>query len=483
MAHPKTRILVIEDDASVAGSLKKELDAEGYEATVAYRGDDGLKAATEGAFDVVLTDFKMPGLTGLDLVSQIHAAKPKLPIILMTAFGTTETAIEATRLGAFDYVLKPFEMPELLQVVSKAAACNGLSSELLELSGAGSTQPGLVGRSRAMQTLYKEIGRAGQSSVNVLIRGETGTGKELTAEAIHQHSSRAAKPFIAVNCTAIPEALLESELFGHERGAFTGALAQRIGRFEQASGGTLVLDEIGDLSLGTQAKLLRVLQGKYIHRVGGNKDILVDTRVLAATHRDLETAMRGKQFREDLFYRLSALTVWVPPLRDRLEDIPDLIKHCLYCFSAEVGITAPSIQVEAVDFLQRQAWPGNVRELENVVRRALLLAQEHPIGLAHVEEAYAGATRGVVVPEKTISAYLAELIARAQQGKISNVHARIVEDIERQLFAHAIESAHGNQAKAARWLGVTRGTMRQKLVHFGLHQTVHGQDDEPKSED
>jgi DNA-binding NtrC family response regulator len=277
-------------------------------------------------------------------------------------------------------VLKPFEMTELLDLVAKAVACDRLTSGLLELGAADSNQPAIVGRSRAMQTLYKQIGQAGQASMNVLIRGETGTGKELVARAIQQHSSRAAKPFVAVNCTAIPETLLESELFGHERGAFTGAHVRRLGRFEEAGGGTLFLDEIGDLNPGTQAKLLRVLQEKYIQRVGGNEKIRVDARVLAATHRDLETAMKEKQVREDLFYRLSAMTIRVPSLRERSEDIPDLVRHCLSRFSGEAGVAAPSIQLEAVDFLRRQSWPGNVRELQNVIQRALLLARNHPIG-------------------------------------------------------------------------------------------------------
>jgi DNA-binding NtrC family response regulator len=466
--NPKPRVLVIEDDPGVAGSLKKELEAEGYDVAVALRGDDGLTAAKQAPFDVVITDLKMPGLSGLDLVDQLHAAKPRLPIILMTAYGTTETAIDATRLGAYEYVLKPFEMTELLDLVAKAVACDRPTSGLLELGAADSNQPAIVGRSRAMQTLYKQIGQAGQASMNVLIRGETGTGKELVARAIHQHSSRAAKPFVAVNCTAIPETLLESELFGHERGAFTGAHVRRLGRFEEAGGGTLFLDEIGDLNPGTQAKLLRVLQEKYIQRVGGNEKIRVDARVLAATHRDLETAMKEKQVREDLFYRLSAMTIRVPSLRERSEDIPDLVRHCLSRFSGEAGVATPSIQLEAVDFLRRQSWPGNVRELENVIQRALLLACNHPIGLAHVQEAHAHAERPLAVPDQTIARYFADLIANARQGKIANAHALMIEDMERELFTQAIQVAKGNQVRAARWSGVTRKTLREKLVHFGL---------------
>src|SRR6058998_3361158 len=296
----RPKILLIEDDAGIVGGLKKELQAEGYEVAVATRGDNGLAQAKEQPFDVVITDLKLPGLSGLKLVEQLHASKPKLPIILMTAFGTTETAIEATKLGAYEYLLKPFDMAELLDLVAKAAACNRLMSEPVEIGEAQPNRSAIIGNSRAMQSVYKEIGRVAATMVTVLIRGETGTGKELVARAIYQHSSRAAQPFIAVNCAAIPETLLESELFGHERGAFTGAHARRIGRFEQAHQGTIFLDEIGDMTLSTQVKLLRVLQEKTIQRLGGKDNIPVEVRVIAATHRDLEAAMHQKAFREDL---------------------------------------------------------------------------------------------------------------------------------------------------------------------------------------
>ncbi len=480
-AQPK--ILLIEDDASIVGGLKKELQVEGYEVAVSERGDDGLAQAKAQPFDVVITDLKMPGLSGLELVEQLHATKPKLPIILMTAFGTTETAIEATKLGAYDYLLKPFDMAELLDLVAKSVACNRLMSEPVVMGEGGtstglrSNQSAIVGNSRAMQAVYKEIGRVAATTVTVLIRGETGTGKELVARAIYQHSSRAAQPFIAVNCAAIPETLLESELFGHERGAFTGAHARRIGRFEQANQGTIFLDEIGDLSLSTQVKLLRVLQEKYIQRVGGNEKIPVDVRALAATHRDLETALKENEFREDLFYRLSGVTIALPPLSQRPEDIPDLVKYFMRRSGGEMGVDAPSIQPEAIVFLQNQAWRGNVRELENVVRQALLLARNYPISLEHAQEACARTGKSVVVSDQTIAGYLATLLARAECGEADGVHAKMIEEMERELFARAIQLAQGNQAKAARWLGVTRTTMREKLIHFGLHPTGEKQDE------
>jgi DNA-binding NtrC family response regulator len=474
-ARPK--IQLIEDDSSIAASLKKELHAEGYDVAIATRGDDGLAAAVEEPCDLVITDLKMPGLSGLQLVERLHAAKPKLPIIMITAFGTTETAIEATKLGAYDYLLKPFDTAELLKLVAAAVASSRMMSEPLELGKAEPSQSAIIGSCRAMQSIYKEIGRVAATPVTVLIRGETGTGKELVARAIYQHSHRAAQPFIAVNCAAIPETLLESELFGHERGSFTGAHARRIGRFEQANRGTIFLDEIGDLSLGTQVKLLRILQEKYLQRVGGNDKIPVDVRVLAATHRDLEVAMKDRLFREDLFYRLSSVTITLPPLRERTEDIPELVKYSLQRSALEIGVGSPSIQPDAISFLQAQPWAGNVRELENVVRHALLLGRAYPVNLEHAQQAYAGVRRPIDNSEQTLSGYFTELLTRARRGELPGARAFMIEEMERQLFTRAIRMANGNQAKAARWLGVSRTTLREKLVHFGLRASGEALED------
>ena len=303
----------------------------------------------------------------------------------------------------------------------------------------------------------------------VLIRGATGSGKELIARALYQHSDRADKPFIAVNCAAIPETLLESELFGHERGSFTGAQARRIGRFEQAHSGTIFLDEIGDLNANTQSKLLRVLQERCIQRLGGDATIPVDVRVLAATHRDLETAIKEKEFREDLYYRLSVVTIHLPSLRERAEDIPDLVRFFVRRYAGEVGHDSPSIQPEAVAFLQTQSWPGNVRELENVVRQALLLARPFGISLEHVRQVLLKAHKPTAIASQTHAAYIADLLARAQRGEEQNAFTRLIADLEPELFTQAIRLAQGNQAKAARWLGVTRLKMREKLTQLGLH--------------
>ena len=463
-------ILLVEDDAGAAESLQRVLEDDGHSVVSARTGEKGLAVAGKERCDLVLTDLKLPGLSGLDLVKQLHAARPHLPIILMTAHGTTEVAIEATRHGAFDYLLKPFEMPALLATIQKALAASRLTSPPIEIGNVVAGGDAIIGNSRAMQEIYKEIGRVAATPVTVLIRGETGTGKELVARAIYQHSDRAGKPFIAVNCAAIPETLLESELFGHEKGAFTGADARRIGRFEQADGGTIFLDEIGDLAMNTQVKLLRVLQDRSIQRLGGRDTLPIDVRVIAATHRELDTAMREKQFREDLFFRLNVVAITIPPLRQRSEDIPDLVRYFLARYGAELGVKEPSVHPEALRFLADQSWPGNVRELENSVRKALLLARGYPIGLDEARRACSGSP-APGVSDTSLAGCVAELLAAASRGELDNAHATLIECAERELFTQAIELAQGNQAKAARWLGISHLTMREKLTRLGLHPT------------
>ena len=463
------KILLIDDDAGITDTLHRVLADEGYDVAVEKRGDDGLARAAKDSFNTVITDLKLPGLNGLELVRQLHTVRPRLPIILITAFGTTQTAIEATKFGAYDYLLKPFEIPQLLDLIRRAVDSNRLMSEPVTLGEPGLARDAIVGQSAAMQSLYKEIGRVAGKPVNVLIRGETGTGKELIARAIYQHSERANAPFVAINCAAIPETLLESELFGHERGAFTGATAQRIGRFEQANHGTIFLDEIGDITLGTQVKLLRVLQEKTLQRLGGRETIPVDVRVLAATHHDLETAIRQKLFREDLYYRLNVVELALPALRQRKEDIPELVRYFLRKYGAELGSPHPSIHPEALEFLQSHSWPGNVRELENVVRKALLLAQGYTINADQVRAALNKDTDLAGSASRPLGEYVDDLLAAAQRGELTDVHARVLESVERELFRRAIERARGNQAKAARWLGISRITMKAKLLQFGFH--------------
>ena len=466
------KILLIEDDPGITDTLRRVLAEEGHDVVVCKRGDEGLECAAKDSFNVVITDLRLPGLDGLELVRRLHAAKPRLPIILVTAFGTTETAIEATKLGAYDYLLKPFNIPEMIELVRRAADSNRLMSEPVLLGEPGAARASIIGQSPAMQAIYKEIGRVASKPVNVLIRGETGTGKELIARAIYQHSDRANAPFIAINCAAIPETLLESELFGHERGAFTGADSRRIGRFEQANNGTIFLDEIGDMTPGTQVKLMRVLQEKSLQRLGGKETVAVDVRVVAATNRDLESAIREKQFRDDLYYRLSVVVISLPPLRSRREDIPDLVHYFLQKYGPEMGSSTPSIHRDALELLQGQPWPGNVRELENAVRKALLLAQNYTINLDHVRSVLKKTSYAGYSGEQSLTEYVDDLLAAARRGEVSDAHARVIEAAERELFTRAFQQAQGNQAKAARWLGVSRITMKAKLVQFGLHPAL-----------
>src|SRR5487761_2748059 len=370
--NPPAKILLVEDDAAIVTTLRRVLAGEGYEVAVEKAGDTGLARAQAGAFDVVITDLKLPGLNGLELVRELHAARPRLPVLMMTAHGTTETAIEATQSGAYDYLLKPFEILELLKLVKQAVTASRLMSEPVQLGAAGPSRHAIVGNSRAMQSLYKEIGRFAAKPVSVLIRGETGTGKELIARAIYQHSDRAAAPFVAINCAAIPETLLESELFGKET-------------------------------------------------------IPVDVRVIAATHRDLEAAIKQNQFREDLYYRISVVVLNLPPLRERKEDIPDLVRFFLQKYAAEFSVDNPAIHPDAVEFLQAQPWPGNVRELENVTRKMLLLAQSYTISLEHVRTALAKINLPASSTEKSLQACADELLAAAQRGELADAYARLHE--------------------------------------------------------
>ncbi|HEV8542381.1 MAG TPA: sigma-54 dependent transcriptional regulator [Verrucomicrobiae bacterium] len=468
------KLLLVEDDSDVADSLCNVLRDEQYEVTVANRGDEGLKLAKRENFDAVLTDLRLPGMDGLELVRSLHEEKPRLPIILMTAHGTTENAINAMKLGAYDYLLKPIEMAELIDLLAKAVNARRQMTEPVELQesqGMDGARDALIGNSRPMQLIYKEIGRVATSSVPVLIRGETGTGKELIARAIYQHSQRANRPFIAINCAAVPETLLESELFGHERGAFTGADTQRIGRFEQANKGTIFLDEIGELSVNTQAKLLRVLQDQTFQRLGGKETLTIDVRVIAATHRNLEEEIAKGAFREDLYYRLNVVCIQLPPLRERREDIPALVHYFFRKHGAELGVRAPAIEPAALEILKEQPWPGNVREVENALRHLMLSTREFTISAELVREALQKAKRGKS-GGITLQEWIQELLQSAKEGAGEDVLAKVTETVEKELFSQAIRLANGNQTQAAKWLGVSRLTMREKLQSFGLKERL-----------
>ena len=467
------KILIVEDDESVAASLKQVLEGEGYEVATAANPAQTLVLIRDEEFQAVVTDWNLqtPGTTGMDIIKMLHDTKPRLPAILMTGEGTTETAIEATKFGAYDYVVKSSQLSEeVVDLVRKAVATSRLTSEPVEMGETGFAKHTIVGRSRIMRDVYKQIGRVAGMPVTVLIRGETGTGKELVARAIYQHSQRANQPFIEMNCAAIPENLLESELFGNEAGAFTDAKVRRIGRFEQADHGTIFLDEIGDMSLNTQAKFLRVLQDQRFQRLGGKEMIEVDVRVIAATHRDLELAIKEKQFREDLYYRLNDAVIKLPLLRERREDIPELVTYFIQRYGAELGTVKPSMPTpDAIAFLQEQSWPGNVRQLSNVIRKGLLAAGGHPIHRDLIQQVLQQAAPAPLAAQDTIAGYVADALLKAKHGELVGAHAFVTETVERELYGQAIRLANGDQTKAASWLGVSRPTMREKLTRYDLH--------------
>jgi len=444
------RILIVDDEPAQLELVGGFLGKRGFEVSLASGGREGLRRFGREPFDLVLTDQKMPDLSGLELLEAVRAQNPETPVIVMTAHGTIETAVAAIKAGATDYLTKPLNLDELLHRVQQVRERQHLVSENRELRQALRERhrvAGIIGESGRMQEVLSLVGRVASSDATVLIRGESGTGKELIAKAIHYASPRAAGPLVRVNCAALPENLLESELFGHEKGAFTGAVASRKGRFEVADGGSLFLDEIGDLPLHLQVKLLRVLQEREIERVGSSRPISVDVRVLAATHRDLEALMRAGQFRDDLYYRINVVTVSLPPLRERREDIPLLVDHFLSTFTAKNGKAIRGLTREARDALLRYDYPGNVRELENLVERAVVLTRDDVIGLGDLPLG------------------LAE--AAPEPGDAPGLPAA-VEGLERRLIREALARAGGVQTAAAELLGISERVLRYKLRKYGL---------------
>ena len=376
-ASPAPRILVIDDDTEVRYSLNRVLSSQRYQVSEAASGEEGVAAVKKQAPDVVLLDNRMTGMSGLETLQHIRSANPKQLVIFMTAFGTAQTAIEAMKFGAYDYVVKPFDPPKLLALVESALRTQADSKSAAGYKTVINTdehKEGIIGTSAPMQQVFKIIGQFAASDASVMITGESGTGKELVAGSLHRHSHRAAKSFIAVNCAAIPENLIESELFGHERGSFTGATAQRLGKFELCDGGTIFLDEIGDMTPTTQTKILRVLQVGDIQRVGGTETIKVNVRVIAATNKDLEQLVREKKFREDLYYRLNVVRVKLPPLRERSEDVAQIVDFFVQNLVKAKKVKSRKVSPEALTLFTAYSWPGNVRELENVVYRSAVAA-------------------------------------------------------------------------------------------------------------
>jgi two-component system nitrogen regulation response regulator GlnG len=465
------RILVADDEPALRWLLDRLLRQAGHTVTVVEDGPAALAAAAAERYDLAFLDIRMPGLDGLEVLGRLRADSPETAVVVMTAHGSVRAAVEAMQRGAYDYLAKPFDNDEVLLLVERALSAKALAREVVELrTGIQEVWEfgALVGKSPRMQEVYKTIGRIAATDVTVLLQGESGTGKEVVARAIHHYSRRAGKPFVAVSCAAIPPTLLEAELFGHERGAFTDAHQRRLGRFELAHGGTLYLDEVGDMGPELQPKLLRVLQERELERIGGGEPIRVDVRVVAATNRDLETLIREGRFREDLFYRLNVVSVTLPPLRERREDIPFLVDHFLAKYAGELGERA--LAAEALDRLTGYAWPGNVRELENVVQHAMVMAGAGVILPEHLP--IAPGPGGPWIREGTLEQLIQDKLEECVRGlgarESANLYELVLGLVERPLFRAVLRETGGNQLRAAALLGINRNTLRKKLRALGL---------------
>lgn len=474
-------ILVADDDQSIRTVLDQALSRANYIVRSTGNAATLYNWVLEGAGDIILTDVVMPDESGLDLLPRIKKIRPDLPVIVMSAQNTLLTAIKATERGAYDYLPKPFDLKEMLNVVERALSKPKKSSRHHSVVEEEQTKTPLIGRSPAMQDIYRVLARLMGTDLTVLISGESGTGKELVARALHEYGKRKNGPFVAINMAAIPKELIESELFGHEKGAFTGADARAIGRFEQAQGGTLFLDEIGDMPIEAQTRLLRVLQQGEYTTVGGRTAIRTDVRIIAATNRDLRQFVRQGLFREDLYYRLNVVPLRLPPLRERSEDIPDLVRHFLDQ-TQEEGLPVKSIGRDALDALKKHKWPGNVRELENLVRRLAALYSDDVINISVIEQELApqeadgigesyneDENLGTAV-ERHVAKYFA-----AHPGSLppSGLYERVLREIERPLISLSLEATNGNQIKAADLLGVNRNTLRKKIRELDI-QVVRG---------
>ena len=464
-------VLIIDDDDQLRKSFQKLLTEEGYSVESAASGESGLKQIHKKIPDLVILDMRLPGMDGLQTFKTIHDIDPKLPVIIMTAFGTTETAIEATKMGAFDYVLKPFDIPDMLATIKQALEAGRFMRQPVDMNVKPdeASREAIIGRSRRMQEVYKAIGRVSPTDATVLIRGESGTGKELVSRAIYQHSLRSNKPFLVVNCVAIPENLLESELFGYEKGAFTGAAHRRVGKIEQANGGTIFLDEIGDMPFSIQAKILRLLQEKSIERLGGRETIPVDVRIIAATNRDLEASLSEGRFREDLYYRLKVVTILVPPLRERSTDIPLLTEYYLSRYAHEVGVDNPGIAKEAVGTLNNYSWPGNVRELANTIQKILIFNRGTPISAEDVTQTISGKSlikeNDAETSHQVIRKWARETLTTKSK---ENMYDSSMDRFASILISEALNLTGGNRSQAAKLLGLSRPTLHSKIEKYNL---------------
>jgi two-component system nitrogen regulation response regulator GlnG len=477
------KLLLIDDEEDVRYSFQRIFDSPEIELATASSGEEGLKVIPKFKPDLVLMDVRMGGMNGLETLRKIRAANPKLLVILMTAYGTTQTAIEAMKLGAYDYLLKPFDAVKIKELIGNALKAARDMKQVVSyqpLLESEDYELGIIGRSAAMQQVFKLIGQVAASDATALITGESGTGKELVARAIYHHSHRNQQPFLAVNCAAIPEQLLESELFGHEKGSFTGATNQRAGKFEQCNKGTIFLDEIGDMTPATQTKILRVLQSGTFERVGGNQSIQVDVRVIAATNKPLEAAVAAKQFREDLFYRLNVVRIPIPPLRERPDDIPLLVNYFLEKNARELQRPPKSVAASVIKTLEKYHWPGNVRELENAIRRAHVMAKSDAILLSDLPPEISGQGSGTgILPvggEQVGSLSHGDAAALARQlfqWAKRDPKLKVIPAVERELVIQALKETNDNQVHAAKLLGITRATLRKRIDKFSIQRELN----------
>lgn len=457
------KILVVDDQRIVCYSLQRFLQSEGYNVHTATSGEDALSVLNDVKPDLVIMDVRMPDMDGIEVLRKIKESHPQIQVIMMTAFSTSEKAIQAIKLGAYDYLTKPFDNDELLIRIRDAIKTKELMDEVVTFDVSDDYARGerIVGKSTAMLDIYKQIGRVAPTDAPVLIKGESGTGKELVARAIYHYSNRADKPFLAINCSAIPEQLLESELFGYERGAFTGADFKRIGKFEQCSGGTLFLDEIGDMPLPLQAKVLRVLQDGQIQRLGGTETIETDVRIITATNKNLEEMVKSGTFRKDLYYRINVVTINVPPLRERKEDIEELVHYFIQKYNKKLGKTIKGITADALKKLKEHPWPGNVRELENVIQKAIVFCNSDYLSSECCEELHMQSLlrNSCVSTEHAIQ----NVVELAFKDGCQERFQDIVSTLEKSMVKRALELTKGNQVHAAKLLGISRNTLRKKL--------------------
>jgi two-component system response regulator AtoC len=467
MLPERKQVLIVDDEPNLRKILSAQLSRDGYDVLTAEDGEQGLAQLREHHIDLVITDLKMPRVDGMTLLKRALEEEPELPVVMITAHGTIDTAVEALKRGAFDFVTKPFDKDEVRQIVAKALRTR-------ELGGADATSTpasrgarfGIIGSSPGIAELYAILERVADTPTTVLITGESGTGKELVARALHEHSSRKDKPFIKVNCAAIPKELIESELFGYERGAFTGAVASKPGRFELANGGTLFLDEIGEIPIEMQVKLLRALQESEFERVGGIKTIRVDVRLVAATNRELKRLISSGTFREDLFYRLNVVPIRLPALRERTTDIALLVEHFLVKFNERLKKKVESVHREALDLLVAYPWPGNIRELENVIERAVLFCDTHELNASDLPPDVRGipALANVPLPEADLQAALAGEGGLKEHVKVA------MSRLERELVSRALQQTGGNVTHAARLLKISRKGLQLKMKELGLRE-------------